>query len=108
MAAVDPKPVTFTDLEIRFRGITPAVVLVPKGIWSHCVDVEIRDFRYISNIDFNKVVKINRDVTEKNLYISNNKYTEVFNLDSLMGNHVHAYKFPKQNGPNNFYFPNSK
>ncbi len=108
MPAAVPNPVTFPDLEIRFRGPTPAVVSVPKGNWTHCVDVEIRDFRYVSNSDFNKVVQINRDVTEKNLYISNNKYTEVFNLDSLMGSLVHAYKFPKQNGPNNFYFPNFK
>ena len=98
---------TFPDLEIRFRGPTPAVVSVPKGNWSHCVDVIISDFRYIGNNDF-KVVKINRDVYEKNLYIATPSYTEVFNLDSLMGSHVHAYKFPKQNGQNGYFFPNTK
>lgn len=108
MSAANPKPVTFPDLEIRFIGPTPAVVSVPKGNWLHCIDVKISNFRYVSNSDFKEVVKINRDVTEKNLYISNSKYTEVFNLDSLMGSHVHAYKFPKQKVQNAFFFPNAK
>lgn len=107
MAEDNPKPITFPDLEIRFRGPIPAVVSVPKGNWSHCVDVIISDFRYVGNNDF-KVVKLNRDVYEKNLYIATPSYTEVFNLDSLMGSHVHAYKFPKQNGQNGYFFPNAK
>jgi hypothetical protein len=98
---------TFPDLEIRFRGPTPSVVSVPKGNWSHCVDVIISDFRYVGNNDF-KVVKLNRDVYEKNLYIATPSYTEVFNLDSLMGSHVHAYKFPKDKIQNGYFFPNSK
>ena len=97
----------FPDLEIRFRGPIPAVVSVPKGNWSHCVDVIISDFRYVGNNDF-KVVKLNREVYEKNLYIATPSYTEVFNLDSLMGSHVHAYKFPKGKTQNGYFFPNSK
>lgn len=108
MSAANPKPVNFPDLEIRFIGPTPSVVSVPKGNWSHCVDLEIRDFRYVTNGDFTEVVEINRDVTEKNLYISNKKYSQIFNLDSLMGSHVHGYKFPKQNGQNAFFFPDAK
>ena len=99
---------TFPNLAIRFRGPSPAIVAVPTGKWSHVVDLNIKYFRYVSNSDFNEWVQINRDVTEKNLYISTKKYTEVFNLDSLMGSHVHAYKFPKVQVQAGYYFPNTK
>jgi hypothetical protein len=99
---------TFPNLVIRFRGPSPSIVAVPTGKWSHVVDLNIKYFRYVSNSDFNKWVQINRDVTEKNLYISTKKYTEVFNLDSLMGSHVHAYKFPKVQVQAGYYFPNTK
>jgi hypothetical protein len=44
---------TFPNLEIRFRGPSPAIVAVPTGKWSHVVDLNISNFRYVSNSDFN-------------------------------------------------------
>lgn len=99
--------VSYADLEIRFRGPTPTVVLVPNGSWSHCVDVSIKDFNFINEQDFG-VVTVGRDVSRKNLRVSKSSYNEVFNLDSLMHAHVHSYNFPNEKRRSPYFFPNQK
>ncbi len=101
------KPLTYPDLEIRFRGPTPAVVSVPNGNWSHCVDLNLGDLKYIDERNYG-VVKVGKDALCKNLRVSTSTFNEVFNLDSLMGVHVHTYKFPDKKRRNPYFFPNRK
>ncbi len=98
--------INYPNLKIRFRGPVPNRVNIPRGNWSQCADVEIKNFNYTAFNDAN--LRINKDVTGKNLYVSTKKYSDVFNLDSLMAKHVYAYKKPQNNVGNGYFFPDSK
>ncbi len=85
-------PISRADLSIRFKGETPNLVNIPKGMWLRCMDLNITssfNFRFYSKI---KDIVIQRDITGKNILIETKNYKEVFNLDSIMQKHAPLYQ----------------